>query len=338
MVEKIGGADGSVPIRTVVFGLLSVSTVIGLGGENELGGLITRLGDPTLETDYFRTLLDTLFLSYAGNVLLSQAGIIEQSPTASDVSLNEMECTLTLDIGRLPGTWMPPDWAASGARLSLPVSVRFTDEVVDLGFPGEETLNPSGGRYAKKLYCEGGSFVGANGITNVRASGGAWNAEPSGVPGASSLNFFIDFAEGAVRNDVTLPAGRVFFSGACWDSEEALPPGLADGAIPMPQPGAASPLDAEPAGVVGGPGGVQLLDKGGLSIKRSDWRNVWGAFGDGFFILGKFRVTAPPKPKATPESAADAELREVQAKMLETELRRREEAFEKYKAANDGEQ
>ena len=32
-----------------------------------------------------------------------------------------------------------------------------------------------------------------------------------GVPGASTLNFFVDFPAEATRNDVTLPEGRVFF-------------------------------------------------------------------------------------------------------------------------------
>ena len=60
---------------------------------------------------------------------------------------------ITLNIGREPGTWMPKEWAASGARLSLPMRVRFSDESVDMGFPGEEALNPGGGRYGKKVCC-----------------------------------------------------------------------------------------------------------------------------------------------------------------------------------------
>ena len=31
------------------------------------------------------------------------------------------------------------------------------------------------------------------------------------------LRWYLDFPDGAVRNDVELPAGRVFFTGACWD-------------------------------------------------------------------------------------------------------------------------
>ena len=78
---------------------------------------------------------------------------------------------------------------------------------------------------------------------------------------------------------MTLPAGRVFFSCAMWDSKDALPEGIGDGALDLP--------DGQTAGVLEGPGGVQLLDKGGLSIKRNDWRNLWGSLGDVMLILGR---------------------------------------------------
>ena len=67
-------------------------------------------------------------------------------------SLNELAPLVDASPCRPPGTWMPKDWAASGARLSVPMRVRFSDEDVDLGFPGEEALG--GSRYAKRVYCE----------------------------------------------------------------------------------------------------------------------------------------------------------------------------------------
>jgi len=244
-------------------------------------------------------------VAYGASVLLSQVGIVKEDPTAPKATLNNMEVMTTLNIGREPGTWMPKEWAASGARLSLPLKMRFSDEVVDLGFPGEESLG--GGRYAKKLYCEGGSFVGAQGATLVKASGGAWVTQPSGIPGARSLNFFVDFPEAATRNDVTLPQGRVFFSGAAWDSREALPDGILNGAVDLP--------DGKRAGVLEGPGGLFLLDQGGCTIKRNDFRNLWGSLGDVMLILGRFTVGEPvplekadetPQEKAARERAEDA--------------------------------
>tara|TARA_B100000795_G_scaffold223277_1_gene178428 strand:- start:507 stop:1289 length:783 start_codon:yes stop_codon:yes gene_type:complete len=65
------------------------------------------------------------------------------------------------------------------------------------------------------------SFVGPQGTMNVPLGAhGAWQTETSveledlGV----ALNWFLDFPEGTERNGVTLPAGPLFFTGACWDA------------------------------------------------------------------------------------------------------------------------
>lgn len=97
---------------------------------------------------------------------------------------------------------------------------------------------------------------------------------------------------------VTLPAGRVYFSGATWDSKSSLPPGMMDGVINMP--------DGETAGIVEGPGGVCVLDKGSISIKANKPLNLWGALGDVMHILGRFSVasTVPATSATSSESAA----------------------------------
>ena len=288
---------GAFPFRTAILAVLSIQSAFGLAGDNEIGGLVTRMGDPALEINYFGTLLDAAFLSYGTNVLLNQAGVLKEEPNAKMTTLNDMECRLSLSVGRDPGTWMPKEWAASGARLSLPMTVRFSDEIVDLGFEGEESLNPGGSRYAKKVYASGGSFVSAQGETVVKAEGGAWSTVPSAIPGASTLNFFIDFPEEATRNDVTLPAGRVFFSAALWESKDSLPEGILDGTIELP--------NGIMAGVVEGPGGVFVLNNGELSIKRTNALNLWGALGDVMLLLGRFNV-ATPSPSAASESSVAA--------------------------------
>jgi hypothetical protein len=208
-----------------------------------------------------------------------------------------------------------------------------------------------------------------------QVTGGAWSTQPSRVPGASTLNFFLDFPDAAARNDVSLPAGRVFLSSACWESEEAMPPGLLEGEISMPQRReGTSALDDETAGAVRGPGGVLMLDKGGLSIKNTGPSNFWGLLGEGFLIFGRFSVLGPSLPSSTSgtpssDAASDApsdapsdvanalarlagaqarateaeeleaakealELREAQLKMLNAELLKREEALRKAKGGD----
>ena len=125
---------------------------------------------------------------------------------------------------------------------------------------------------------------------------------PSGIPGASQLRFFVDFPAEASRNDVTLPAGRVFFSTTCWESKAALPNGFSGGGVEMPDGGTARLYE--------GPGGVYVLDQGGCTIKRNDVRNLWGSLGDVMLILGRFSVAELiPEVKAneTPQERAARE-------------------------------
>ncbi|EOD38533.1 hypothetical protein EMIHUDRAFT_446917, partial [Emiliania huxleyi CCMP1516] len=132
---------------------------------------------------------------------------------------------------------MPKEWGSSGARLSLPLQLRFSEETADLGFPGEESMT---GRTARQLCCPGGgSFVGQAGTVRVEPTGGAWSVKPTRQPGVGELRFFLDFLTEAARNDVTLPAGRVFFSGTCVDPElaQALGPTPGDVFAASPQSG-----------------------------------------------------------------------------------------------------
>ena len=116
----------------------------------------------------------------------------------------------------------------------------------------------------------------------MRATGGAWAVRPSGRDGASAIRFYLDFPDGAERNDVSLPAGRVYMSCACYEGtaltaeEEAAI--LADGLT-----------------LIDAPSGLRLLSRGGLSIKRNDLRNLYGALGDVYLILGKAGYAPSPR-------------------------------------------
>ena len=142
--------------------------------------------------------------------------VLGSMQSASSLTLNDFTCRVTLNVGREPGTWMPDEWAASGARLSLPMDVTFSGEPVEC----EEPNFLQRGGSTSRLYCDGGSFVGPQGQVVVTSNGGAWSAQPTGRCGEHLLRFYIDIPEEATRNDVTLPAGRLFFSSACWDVDE----------------------------------------------------------------------------------------------------------------------
>jgi len=251
------------PLRSAFLALIAAQTAYALVTQD-----VPSLN--SAEPDFLSTAFDVGFLFYSINVLAKQAGVKATLDNASpQPSLVGLDCSVTMSVGREPGTWMPKEWGASGARLSLPLAVRFSDEPVDLGYPGEETM---GGRNARRLDCEGGSFVGLAGEVVVAAKGGAWNVLPSGRPGESLVRFFIDFPEGATRNDVSLPAGRVFFNCASWDSEKQR-----------------EEMGAEEVEVVEAPSGAQLLARGELFVKeRNGLRNLGGALGDVMLRFGTF--------------------------------------------------
>jgi len=249
-VRKYGGS--------VVLGLL------GLQSFRDLVGEVPKLGSEN--ADYFGTAIDVGFVAFAATTLANQLGATAVEPS---VSLAGLDCKVTLSVGREDGTWMDKEWAASGARLLLPLSCRFTDEIVDLGFPGEEAL---GGRFCRKIECSGGSFVGKSGTENVVVENGGWATAPTGRLGESAVRFFLDFPSGAARNDVSIPAGRVFFSNVCFDE-------TTEAEIPASE-------------VVDGPAGVRILAGGGLTIKKNTLLNLWGALGDVNLILGRFSLGA----------------------------------------------
>ena len=278
--DSNGGNEGapeiSLPklIGPLFIGVLAVQSLINLA-TNELPMVFT--GQPN--ADYLGAIFDTLFLGWAGQTLLLQTGALADSAddVSTGVQLDGLECRVDLDVGREPGTWMDKDWAASGARLVLPVNIRFTNEEMDLGIPGEESL---GGRYCRRVRVldESISFVGPQGQTEVEVVDGGWATLPilnqKLQAGERKLRFFLDFPQGAQRNDVSIPAGRVFFSSAVFPKNvdtTATVPG-----VPMIQ----------------SPDGAGILKEGGVTIKSNGGiMNLWGAAGDVNLILGRYSVS-----------------------------------------------
>ena len=122
-------------LRSLFLGFVAVQSSLAL--TYEVPGLLGP------SPDYFGTLIDAGFSIYAIKMLAGQAGLITDVTVDETAlaALSDFECTVTLNVGREPNTWMPAEWAASGGRLSLPLKLRFSTEQVDLGVPGEEVCS-----------------------------------------------------------------------------------------------------------------------------------------------------------------------------------------------------
>lgn len=130
--------------------------------------------------------------------------------------LTKASWKLSLSVGREQGTWMPEDWAASGARLLLPVVVEFDSEA----YPGDAEALVGWDCFRVRPVGDA-SFVGTKGQVTVPIRGGAWSVQPPKPPSKPALlRFWLEFPEEVQRNDVTLPAGRVFFTAPVWQEVE----------------------------------------------------------------------------------------------------------------------
>ena len=131
--------------------------------------------------------------------------------------LSKASWKLSLSIGREQGTWMPEEeWAASGARLLLPITVEFDS----VPYPGEPEALVGRTCFRVRPLSEA-SFVGVGGKVTVPVRGGAWAIQPPKPPQKPALlRFWLEFPEEAKRNDVTLPPGRVFFTAPVWQEIE----------------------------------------------------------------------------------------------------------------------
>ena len=65
------------------------------------------------------------------------------------------------------------------------------------------------------------TFVSSRGTEVVNVQPGAYGCQIQGVESQQyALRFFLDFPDGAIRNDVELPAERIYFLSSCWNVED----------------------------------------------------------------------------------------------------------------------
>jgi hypothetical protein len=139
------------------------------------------------------------------------------------------EWRLDVNIGREEGTWMPDDWATSGGRLMFSIDVMVESDYAEqreaeLNFMGPNGLRLSVLEDPCFISSEGEQFIGM-------PEEGAWKLQmPKRKGTAGTLRFWVDaepapdLAEGvaAERNDVALPAERLYFMAKCWREADLL--------------------------------------------------------------------------------------------------------------------
>ena len=174
------------------------------------------------------TLLLLLLLSLQSTLAFSFTPITPSSSSSTPLltRLQNIQCELALSIGRIPGTAMPPEWAASGAKLGLTLELEFTNETANYEMSKERLLTAGNDNTASssKLYTtvplNEPSFISSKGTEIVKVQPGAYSIQIQDLSSQQyALRFFVDFPEGAIRNDVELPAERVYFLSSCWNNE-----------------------------------------------------------------------------------------------------------------------
>ena len=104
-VRKYGGS--------VVLGLLGIQSIRDLILE------VPKLGSD--QADYFGTAIDVAFTAFVATQLATQSGVAQPDGGEPSADLAGLDFKITMSVGRESGTWMDKSWAASGARLLLPL-------------------------------------------------------------------------------------------------------------------------------------------------------------------------------------------------------------------------
>mmetsp|Transcript_21542 Transcript_21542/g.46819 ORF Transcript_21542/g.46819 Transcript_21542/m.46819 type:complete len:226 (+) Transcript_21542:222-899(+) len=156
---------------------------------------------------------------------------IEASGSGGILSrFTDVRCELQMTVGRTPSTAMPTEWAASGAKLGLPLTLEFSSDDTTSTYHDDtktshgeivadrESLLGEEGQHAGLMLpsflvkpLNEPSFISSNGQEFVKVAPGRCSCQLSPDTEQYSFRFFLDFPDGAVKNDVSLPAERIYF-------------------------------------------------------------------------------------------------------------------------------
>ncbi|KAL9189073.1 hypothetical protein ACHAXT_011563, partial [Thalassiosira profunda] len=127
------------------------------------------------------------------------------SSTALLRQIQTTQASLLVSVGRIPGTAMPPEWAASGAKLGFNLEVEFTNEPADYEMTKERLLKGDammGSVLLSVVPLNDPTFVSNEGTQTIDVQPGAYGCQIQDLGSRQyALRFFLDFPEGASRND-----------------------------------------------------------------------------------------------------------------------------------------
>ena len=129
---------------------------------------------------------------------------------------------LLISIGRVQGTSMPEEWAASGAKLAFTLKVEFTEELANYKqqmLSGDALM---GSTLLKLKPINTPTYVTSNGTQVIDVMDGVYGSiMQNGESKLCSLRFCLK-SNGAVRNDVELPSNEhIYFLTSCWLSSSS---------------------------------------------------------------------------------------------------------------------
>lgn len=136
--------------------------------------------------------------------------------------LQTAQAELQISVGRIPGTAMPPEWAASGAKLVFTLELEFTSDNCDYEMSNERLLRGDSTETLMSVEpLNAPSFISSNGQEVIRVLPGAYGCQVQWPQSRQyACRFYLDFPEGAKRNDVELPPERIYFLSSCWLADD----------------------------------------------------------------------------------------------------------------------
>lgn len=147
--------------------------------------------------------------------------------------IKNAQCALQVSVGRVPGTAMPEEWAASGAKLGFLLEVEFGDEscssfdmtkerlLLGTATATKGAIRPPTATLKAVEPLNEPTFISTSGLQTIKVTEGAYGCNPEDLQAQQyGFRFFLDFPEAAVRNDVELPTERIYFLSSCWIKNE----------------------------------------------------------------------------------------------------------------------